>query len=270
MTKEHAWPEWLQATADVLPTRVRTSIGFSRTSVDTFTEAANLQRTQQGSVLTIKVREVCDRCNHGWMSRLETATRPTLERLWAGDVTKLTSGDVATLARWAVKTGWMHERAQHEDPTPTTAQRLAIARGQAPHFTRVWAARHTGMVDFWSPVARFALAHQAKTWDDPEQRHSLLAMLVFHGLALLIRTDDGPGVPPLQLDAAAWLPLAPRSSRGRLAWPPRRSVDDEDVTRRMQLHHDWTAIPDPPRFERDTRGWLERLPSPHDRRRQHQ
>ena len=83
MSKEHAWPQWLGVGAVVEPTRTNTVVGFHQTSADTFTELPNLRTIKQGSVLTTKTREVCRRCNNQWMSTLESAARPILERLWS-------------------------------------------------------------------------------------------------------------------------------------------------------------------------------------------
>jgi hypothetical protein len=263
MSKEHAWPQWMKATARVLPTRTHTSIGFSRTAEDTLTEAPNVTRERQGSVLTVQVREVCRLCNNGWMSALEIQARPVLEPLWSGEKTRLTSAEVVVVTRWAVKTAWMHERSQHEVPTPTADQRRAVLDGRLPALTRVWAARHLGEIDFWSPVATVSTGHRDDAWDAPQKRQVMIAMLVCHGVALLVRTDDGTGVPALRMDTALWTPLWPRAGRGRLAWPRRTAAGDDDLRARMLDHTDWVQVPDVPRFERDTRGWLDRPPSPY-------
>lgn len=44
-------------------------------------EKPNYLVNKPGSVLTTRIREVCAACNNGWMSRLETDTRPILELL---------------------------------------------------------------------------------------------------------------------------------------------------------------------------------------------
>jgi hypothetical protein len=127
------------------------------------------------------------------MSALETSAQPVLNRLWAGERVVLTSAEVAVLARWAVKTSWMHERARYESATPTAAQRRAIMEARPPVLTRVWAARHVGEMDFRSPIMRARAGHQALSWDAEPKRHVMIAALVCHGLALLVRTDDGTG-----------------------------------------------------------------------------
>jgi hypothetical protein len=260
MSKEHAWPQWMKAGAEVRSSRTTTDIGFGRTSDDAFGEMANVRRDRQGSVLTIKVREVCAKCNSGWMSELEVAARPVLHRLWLGLLTKLTTSEIATIAAWSLKTSWMHERAHHQKPTALPQQRLALAGGRLVSHTRVWAACHQGGIDFACPIARVSTVRHGDGWDSQHRRHVMIAAIVCHGVALLVRTDNGAGVPKMSLDQGTWLPLTPRSSRGRLAWPPRGRVSDDDIRRRLTVHTDWVLLPDVPRFERDNRGWTERFP----------
>jgi hypothetical protein len=50
-------------------------------------------------------RSVCADCNNGWMSRLEAAVDPLIDKLTSGsNFNQLTSTEVETLARWAGKT----------------------------------------------------------------------------------------------------------------------------------------------------------------------
>lgn len=48
---------------------------------------------------------VCKQCNNGWMSLIETAVDPVIDKLTSGiDVSFLSAREVETLARWAAKT----------------------------------------------------------------------------------------------------------------------------------------------------------------------
>src|SRR5437764_9401972 len=83
MSQEHAWPQWLGEGAEVESTRSSRTVGYRRTADDTFSEDQTVVINRNGSVLKARLREVCERCNNGWTSQLETAARPPLERLWA-------------------------------------------------------------------------------------------------------------------------------------------------------------------------------------------
>jgi hypothetical protein len=44
------------------------TVGYRWTTDDTFTEDQTVIVNRIGSVLTARIREVCERCNNGWMS----------------------------------------------------------------------------------------------------------------------------------------------------------------------------------------------------------
>ena len=193
------------------------------------------------------------------MSRLEMTAKPVLERLWLNELSRLSSKEVAVLSRWAVKTAWMHERATHEQPTPTIEQRRSLVSEALPPNTRVWASRYAGERNFGCPIVQLTIKHQAQPWNWRESRRVLIAIAVCNGLALMVRNDDGPGAPPFQPDDAGWLQLWPRFTRGTLPWPPQRLVTDDEIEWRLKYHGDWARLPDVPVFERDGRGWQESL-----------
>ncbi len=77
-SKEHAWPQWLGMGAVVASSRSSRKIEFRRTSADAFTELPTEIVNRKGSVLTARIREVCERCNN-WSvpPGLETAVQLT-------------------------------------------------------------------------------------------------------------------------------------------------------------------------------------------------
>lgn len=80
-------------------------------------------------------RRVCRACNTGWMATLETATIPTLRPKVQGDVRKkvLTVGELATVARWALKTAMCVQLIDDRDVIPDD------------HYRRLYATRDTGL-----------------------------------------------------------------------------------------------------------------------------
>jgi hypothetical protein len=101
-SKEHVSPEWLLAYLDVreeaiTPTRFSVKSG-KPVVVDT-------RRHRMDSLLA---GDVCTPCNTGWMSDLETETKPLLTSLITSDrvVVELRPEERATLARWTAKTAY--------------------------------------------------------------------------------------------------------------------------------------------------------------------
>jgi hypothetical protein len=253
MSKEHAWPQWLGRGAEVEPTQTTRTLGFRRTAVDTYSETVTEVTTKPGSVLTTRIREVCVACNSGWMSRLEQDVRAPLERLWAPDhpfgFTSLTPSEVHAVAAWAVKTAWVRERVQQGSVTPTASMRQDFAdTGTPPEFTSVWVGRHRGLSNFGVYVAQIDALHQDEPWHAKASRHVLICTLTFRGLSILVRTDDGWGVPQFAPPEDRWARLWPRDLG--LPWPPARVVTDDDVLAVAAGFSGWMRVPDLPNFER--------------------
>lgn len=253
ITKEHVWPQWLNGGVEVEATRSLRTLGFERTAHDAFTELPTTTVTKQGSVFTSKVREVCRTCNNEWMSRLETAARPLLQRLWtpayALGWTTVSPGDASIVAAWATKTAWMHERATDPDPTPTPEMRTHLKDTRLPpELTSVWAGRSVEQEDFFARFSRVTVHHRDAAWDSQERRHVVMCALAFRGLVLLVRTDDGPGVPKIQLPATHWRSLWPAAET--VLWPPMQRIVDQELTQIVANLSSWLRLPDVPLFHR--------------------
>jgi hypothetical protein len=53
----------------------------------------------------LTMQGLCQQCNTGWMSKLETVVAPILERIFSGtDVDELSDSELEILARWTAKT----------------------------------------------------------------------------------------------------------------------------------------------------------------------
>lgn len=257
ITKEHAWPKWLGADIHVFPTQSTQTTGFGRSAEDVIKEKPNLVVSKQGSVLTTRIREVCARCNSGWMSRLESDARPLLKRLWAPSYpfgrTSISHAGATTLAAWATKTAWVRERVDGPSRTTTPVMRRALMDSlRPPDLTTVWFARHKGQMNFGAYVAELEVTRAEDRWDTVDRRRVLICAMAFRGLAVTVRTDSGPGVSQMELPQRAWRRLWPTGSS--VQWPPSLAVGDADVRASAAQFTGWLSLPDS-RFERDPGGW---------------
>ncbi|SDD75343.1 hypothetical protein SAMN05421872_110229 [Nocardioides lianchengensis] len=203
--------------------------------------------------MTTFVREFCETCNNGWMSLLETRCIPLLRRLWAPSyplgVTSFNETEVASLAAWAVKTAWVRERVADRTNTADAATREQFARTQeVPPLTWVWVSRYVGNSNFRALNAGITVTHQDQHWQAGESRRVSLCALRFQGLAMVVRTDRGPGVPPFALPADAWRQLAPHP--GSMTWPPKRPVGDAEVEGIVRNVSSWIQLPATTEFVR--------------------
>jgi len=256
MSKEHAWPQWLGDGVEVEPTQTTRKLGFGRTAPHAYSEAPTIVTTKPGSALTTRIREVCVPCNEGWMSQLEQDVKPLLRRLWATSyplgVTTFTADETALVARWAVKTAWVRERAQPGPVTPTPAMRAAFTDNVMRDHAAVWVARHAGRSNFGVYVTQIEALHQDHPDDTKLGRHVLICTLTFRGLSILVRTDDDWGVPQFELPSDCWTRIWPAPSP--IVWPPARAASDDDVFLAAAHFSSWMRMPDLLHFHRDPSG----------------
>jgi|ERR1700733_3821624 len=138
ITREHIIPEW---------------IGELFAAVGTVTiEEGHPDRAMRSYDLTPfdqTVRAVCDQCNNGWMSRLETAVQPFLgPMIRHGRPTRLKPPQQALLARWAVKTALMAEYLHPvERIIPIAENNRFYTLQQPPAGYAVWLAHRTTYTD---------------------------------------------------------------------------------------------------------------------------
>lgn len=257
ITYEHVWPRWLRAHAtDVAAERYTHTSGFGRTAADAFTEAPTVVVRQPGPVFNMRARAVCRECNGGWMNTLEQRAMPLLLDMAASGrpdaIIKLTSDQAATVASWAIKTAWMREESEPGLRATTQEMRQALRLdGMPPKYSKVWAARHDGNLDFNIKQATVDVARHDRPWDTTEVRHVLRTCLTFLGISLLTYTVDGWGVPEPGHDPFRWVRVWPPSSD--VTFPPVKTASDQDIliaaVRQPNLE-----LPAVPRFVRDQNG----------------
>lgn len=152
-------------------------------------------------------------------------------------------------ATWATKTAWVWERAATRKNVADDSVRRALTEDQLPPASStVWVARHQGDYNFAAFQTTLELAHRDNHWASGESRTVALCNLTFRGLAFLVRTDGGHGVPAFALPSQMWLQVWPQVPTP--AWPPARPVTDQDVNLVTKNLGDWLTYPDVPLFHR--------------------
>jgi len=141
LTAEHFWPEWA---ASILPNGRDPSYYDFAQNHDPRT--GEIRRTRhyrrQGLVTTKRLRVVCGPCNNGWMSRLETATKPILTPMAIGEDTRLTEADQRTLSAWvALKLMVAEHNIIPEVVTPQEDLTALMLDGAPPNSLHIWLFR---------------------------------------------------------------------------------------------------------------------------------
>ena len=106
VTREHVLPDWLNKHV-VIP---------SELGLESWRENGQLIETKErrGKLFARNPWIACERCNNGWMSRLEERAIPLLKPMFDDRAIAFGFWDQATLAAWAVKTCLALQWARHD------------------------------------------------------------------------------------------------------------------------------------------------------------
>jgi hypothetical protein len=174
---EHLWPEWV---LKLLPPK--TISGFIGRHKD----------LKFGREFT--VRCVCEkRCNNGWMSELETASKPILGAMIADKSIFLDSPQQWTIAAWAVKTAMVLDAALRPISgrsftfySETECQNLRESRA-IPARTTIWLGRFLG-----SGLGAWSSELLATFPDDSEKYPMRASTFVMGNLAIQVLSARAP------------------------------------------------------------------------------
>jgi hypothetical protein len=127
LTKEHVWPKWLRSVLDPSLTTRRhfcSTSGLGRRR--TFTH-------QSGTIESRRLRIVCERCNTGWMSRLQNNAKSRLLPLIRGQHVSLTEADHKILAAWSMMFAMIIEFFDPATLATTQRERMEFSRIPVPN-----------------------------------------------------------------------------------------------------------------------------------------
>jgi hypothetical protein len=177
-----------------------------------------------------KVRDVCDTCNHGWMSRLELVAKRALTPFILGIPGELGTGDLGQVAVWVHKTA-LTSLLMSSEQDRADGYGLPASEYHAVHDVRdtstapegqFWIGRYSG-----SRLASVHVTPIAVRFDgtpEPDRPHGytmtiVIGQLLIHGMrfttpALAVPVDNGLGLPQM------WPPAEP------VRWPDGAVIDD--------------------------------------------
>lgn len=156
--EEHVVPKWLSKQLGIRSIPI--------TPMRVGTQSGRVLDFRQQTVGTLVAGNVCATCNNGWMSRLESDTKPILEAL-ISDVSRLSTLTIEQrhlLARWTLKTvGVLNRCSTYGDPNdpdarPVPDQHLeAVRYGRIPDRVIVLAGAYPSVKVFdWLQFATWA------------------------------------------------------------------------------------------------------------------
>jgi hypothetical protein len=194
-----------------------------------FSERRGDQRAWSIGKPKLTIKWLCQLCNNGWMSRLESRTKPIVESILDDKLTTIDAAAQTTLGVWAVKTAmvlqaldpnleWFYSEGEREQ------MRLSHS---VPHHTSVWIAKCVNHKDIYS-------AAKNHTTDDGVLAFSVT--MAFGFLAFQVVTVKPPKTVPAhvkvtyEVSDGPWdqtlVPVWPVSEVAR-SWPGKHGLNGD-------------------------------------------
>jgi hypothetical protein len=133
-TREHVWPDWILRLLDA-------ELNYTDVQVE---RGGAFRRSPKPDAT---VKHVCQSCNTGWMSVLESTVQPTLTPMILGQgPLTLTTETQRAVACWAMKTALMLELYYPRDDRqlPQALYALFFQQRRPPNHCGIWAAAYRG------------------------------------------------------------------------------------------------------------------------------
>lgn len=174
------------------------------------------------------VRNVCSRCNNGWMSRLEATAQRVLTPLILGEPASIDLEDQAAIAQWAQKTALTSMLLSSEQerklgyglPDAEYRALYAVSESMRPlPDTSAWVGRYDGDPGFWA-VRVTPLTVQIAGMPELEWPHAYAATVVLGQLVVqLVRFTT----PALRMDMTSSIGMSQLwPVQGPVTWPSGR------------------------------------------------
>ncbi|MEW6355861.1 MAG: hypothetical protein AB1696_06035 [Planctomycetota bacterium] len=226
-SRDHPFPMWLLThlgvcDEDVEPTHIGYEKEFQNGVANIVREYVAEQRSHPMQAFV--AGGVCAKCNNGWMSDIETRAKPVLMPFIDGQRTltqsrhDLPDPESLAIARWAVKTAYMIDRATPgQDTVPTNhLHALRSDPNRTPPGVRVFVGHQSSdaKVSWWSSPTWFGMhledvsGYDAEAFDRLIGASYKIGMVVGKLLLLVAFFPDN-----------AWAMVIAKGIH-RLLWPP--------------------------------------------------
>lgn len=144
-SKEHLWPVWMH---ELLPLA---GDGNNVSEMNTFKWKEQIgaqKQKRQGHLTTKKLRVVCQSCNSGWMSELESEAKPILTKILTNEKFELCVQKQEILARWITLKSIIGEHSEQDTHvTPHEERDLFRAAKKIPEYFAIYIGSHNAESD---------------------------------------------------------------------------------------------------------------------------
>ncbi len=178
-TIEDAWPLWLVGLLGRIPP--------GRMEAERAGQETRIWKAEKPE---LRVKNVCDHCNNGWMSDLENRVKPIIKALFTKESVTLDSYDQTTLTVWSLKTAMVYETLRSNQPWFfDEAERRELMDTLKPiQHTSVWIAKYMGG---WTTFCT-ARDHKGNVIESDDPVKAYITTMCFGPLALQVFNSKFP------------------------------------------------------------------------------
>jgi hypothetical protein len=224
ITKQHVFPRWAR---DIYPTEG----DLAATNVSNIGGEPQWEiELPRGPATKLTVRNVCEKCNNGWMGSLEEEAEPLIRAMIAGDRLTLARPQWKTLARWAIQTAYVFESLNADSARSQPAQRATFMRRLAERDPYVVLAfrRKTATRGIFRTLPIPSHPKNPKYW--LSCTFIQLNQLLFQVWIKSTRMAGDVSLQPVPVLEDATL-LWPNARYALIPWPPRRTMTEDEYYR---------------------------------------
>ncbi len=180
-TGEDAWPKWLMK-----------RFPASNTSYMDAERGGRKLGSWTMAKPKLLIKWLCAECNNGWMSRIESKTKPVLAPLLDDRLSAIDSSNQSMLASWAVKTSMVLECLNPNRSRFYTddERQMMCAKQTVPPRTSVWIAKCVNQPNIYSA------AKDLRTSMDDNGVHAYTTTMAFGSLAFQVVSIKTPKTIP--------------------------------------------------------------------------
>jgi hypothetical protein len=231
-SKEHVIPQWLLDFMKITGSKIQPTH---------YSEKGNIYSTRNHTLDNLLAGNVCEPCNSGWMSQLETDVMPILKALITDKraVVDLNDEERQILGRWAAKTAFSLKSASNylKNVPPEHYKFIRLNQHILPEKVFSFGQQHHGTRNFYWMQSSTWLVHKNtnNSLDTEELKNSSYKIAFQFGKLLLLVAY----LPLENLIPVLWkgihIPLIPKS--GRCGWHDKEYFPWDDSEKSLHEFH---------------------------------
>lgn len=249
MSKEHIWSDWISGLIPRNNEHGEYWGSMRREAGKRDVEWTNPPKSsaRQGNVLQRKVREVCEQCNNGWMSRVVDRAKPHVEQMILSKTFQLNRREKTELSAWIGITTVIQELANRQGARRIPPEdRTVLMNTNAPPLSwSIWIAKYTGK--WWAPMGHHHIPMcyaKPPSDDEPNPPSGELQLTIFTLGGLLVHVFTSTQTEMIEV-YRSYIGRASNSEKleqlwpiveDTLTWPPTSPFSDCEVD---SLAFDW-------------------------------